>query len=143
MWPKAINPLKDVDGLTNQNLIKLINKEDGLVTCTTLGIINLLDYYKIEINTNITIVGRSHLVGLPLFHLLLNRNATITLTHSKTKDLKKHTLSANILIVAAGVKDFRKGRTTAERVFRNNRCLIENRDPLQVDAPGKRTRFDA
>lgn len=99
-----IDPLKDVDGLTNNNLIKLIKKEDTLISCTPKGIMTLLDYYKIDLQQNIVIVGRSELVGLPLFHLLLNKNATVTLCHSKTKDLKKYTKNADILIVAVGKK---------------------------------------
>lgn len=98
----TINPLKDVDGLTNTNLIKLIKKEDGLVPCTPMGIMNLLTYYKIDLKQNIVIVGRSELVGLPLFHLLLNENATVTLCHSKTKNLELYTKQADILIVAVG-----------------------------------------
>ncbi|MBQ8891905.1 MAG: bifunctional 5,10-methylenetetrahydrofolate dehydrogenase/5,10-methenyltetrahydrofolate cyclohydrolase [Bacilli bacterium] len=101
----AISPLKDVDGLTNYNLIKLIKKEECLIPCTPLGIMNLLDYYKINLETNIVIVGRSELVGLPLFHLLENRNATVTLCHSKTKNLGDITKNADILIVCVGKKE--------------------------------------
>ena len=102
----TINPLKDIDGLTNSNLVKLIKKEDGIVPCTPLGIVNLIKYYKIDLQTNVVIVGRSYLVGLPLFHLLENNNATVTLCHSKTKNLKEVTLQADILIVAVGKKEF-------------------------------------
>jgi len=98
----SINNLKDVDGLTRENLIKLIKKEEGLIPCTPKGIMSLLDYYKIDLSKNVVIVGRSELVGLPLFHLLLNRNATVTLCHSKTKNLKNYTKNADILIVAVG-----------------------------------------
>ena len=101
----AISPLKDVDGLTNCNLLKLIKKEEGLIPCTPLGIMHLLDYYNVDLEQNIVIVGRSNLVGLPLFHLLENRNATVTLCHSKTKNLKDFTLQADILIVAVGKKE--------------------------------------
>ena len=103
-----INYLKDIDGLTNINLIKLIKKEDCLIPCTPLGIINLLDYYKIDIKKNIVIIGRSNLVGLPLFHLLLNKDATVTLCHSKTNDLNSITKNADILIVAVGKKELIK-----------------------------------
>lgn len=98
----AINPLKDIDGLTNYNLIKLIKKENGLVPCTPKGIVTLLDYYNVDLCKNIVIVGRSELVGLPLFHLLLNKDATVTLCHSKTKNLGSITKNADILIVAVG-----------------------------------------
>ena len=91
----TISPLKDVDGLTDINLLKLIRKEDGLKPCTPLGIVSLIDYYNIAlINKNVVIIGRSDLVGLPLFHMLLSRNATITLCHSKTENLKSYTSNA-------------------------------------------------
>lgn len=102
----SIDPLKDVDGLTNYNLLKLVKNEESLVPCTPKGIITLLDYYNIDvINKNIVIIGRSYLVGLPLFHLLLNKNATVTLCHSKTNNLKEYTKKADILIVCVGKKD--------------------------------------
>ena len=100
----SINYLKDIDGLTNDNLIKLIKKENALISCTPKGILSLLDYYKIDLEKHIVIVGRSNLVGLPLFHLLLNRNATVTICHSKTKNLGSITKEADILIVAVGKK---------------------------------------
>ena len=100
----TIDPLKDVDGLTNENRIKLIKNEEGLIPCTPKGIMSLLDYYKVDVCQNVVIIGRSELVGLPLFYLLLNRNATITICHSKTKDLNKYTKKADILIVAVGKK---------------------------------------
>jgi len=100
----SISPIKDVDGLTNDNFIKLIRNEEGLVPCTPKGIVSLLDYYKIDLKKNIVIVGRSELVGLPLFHLLLNRNATVTICHSKTDKLDNYTKNADILIVAVGKK---------------------------------------
>ncbi len=102
----TIDPQKDVDGLTNANMINLLNKETSLVPCTPKGIMTLLNYYKIDlIGKRVVIVGRSHLVGLPLFHLLLNQNATVTLCHSKTKDLKEYTKDADLLIVTVGKKD--------------------------------------
>ena len=116
-----ISPLKDVDGLTNNNLLKLVKKQEGLVPCTPKGIISLLDYYKIDVvGKNVVIVGRSELVGLPLFHLLLNKNATITLCHSKTKDLKYYTKEADILIVAVGKSEF-----ITPDMIKENACLID------------------
>lgn len=102
----TVSPLKDVDGLTNINLLKLVKNEDSLLPCTPNGVMKLLEYYKVDlIGKRIVIVGRSELVGLPLFHLLLHKNATVTLCHSKTKDLKSYTKEADILIVAVGKKD--------------------------------------
>jgi len=98
----AINPIKDVDGLTKENLGKLFTNE-GIISCTPEGIIYLLNYYKIKISgKKVVIIGRSNLVGKPLMHLFLKENATVTICHSKTKDLKKDTLTADILVAAAG-----------------------------------------
>ena len=102
-----ISSLKDVDGLTYLNSGKLVNNSKGLVPCTPKGIIDLLDYYKIPIEgANAVVVGRSILVGKPIANLLLNRNATVTICHSKTKDLDKITKKADILVVAIGKKWF-------------------------------------
>ena len=100
-----VNKEKDVDGLNDSNIIDLINNKDSLIPCTAYGVIELLDRYNIPIEgKDIVIVGRSNLVGMPLFHLLENRNATVTLCHSRTKELKEKTLRADILIVAVGKK---------------------------------------
>ncbi len=102
----TVSPLKDVDGLTNENLLKLIKKEPTLIPCTPKGVMSLIESYNISLeDKRVVIVGRSELVGLPLFHLLLNKNATVTLCHSKTKDLKSYTKNADLLIVAVGKKD--------------------------------------
>ena len=103
----SISSLKDVDGLTYLNSGKLVNNSKGLVPCTPKGIIDLLDYYNIPIEgANAVVVGRSILVGKPIANLLLNRNATVTICHSKTKDLEKITKNADILVVAIGKKWF-------------------------------------
>jgi len=100
----SIDPAKDVDGLTSRNLKLLWEaKGEGFVPATTKGVISLLDEYKIPIEGNhVVVVGRSFLVGKPTFLAFLNRNATVTVCHRHTKDLAKHTKSADILIVAAG-----------------------------------------
>ena len=94
---------KDVDGLTDVNAGILTHGKDGLVPCTPQGIVDLLKYYNIPIEgKNVTIVGRSDLVGKPLASLMTNNNATVTLCHSKTKNLKLFTQNADILVVAVG-----------------------------------------
>lgn len=101
----SIHPDKDVDGLTNVSKGKLFNGEDTFIPCTPLGILEIFDYYKINLEgKHVVIVGRSNLVSKPLFALCLKRNATVTMCHSKTKDLKKYTTDADILIVAVGKK---------------------------------------
>lgn len=101
----TISPEKDVDGLTYINAGKLLNNEDGMISCTPNGIIELLKYYNIEIaSKNVVIVGRSILVGKPLSLLFLNENATVTVCHSKTENLSQYTKNADILVVAVGKK---------------------------------------
>lgn len=96
---------KDVDGLTDINVGKIFNNKSGLVSCTPLGIMKLFENENIDLTgKNVTIVGRSNLVGKPLMGLLLNKDATVTICHSKTENLKKHTKNADILIVAVGKK---------------------------------------
>jgi len=103
----AIDYNKDVDGLTDLNAGRLLHNKDSLVACTSLGIIELLKYYNIDIiSKNVVIVGRSDLVSKPLYSLFLNEDATVTICHSKTKNLEKFTKSADILVVAVGQKHF-------------------------------------
>lgn len=98
---------KDVDGLTDINIGKIFNNKPGLVSCTPQGIMRLLEEENIELaGKNVTIVGRSNLVGKPLLGLMLNKDATVTICHSKTENLKKHTKNADILVVAVGKKHF-------------------------------------
>lgn len=101
----TIAPEKDVDGLTYISQGKLMNNSFGLIPCTPKGIMEIFKYYKIDLESkHVVIIGRSNLVSKPLLHECLNKNATVTICHSKTKDLKKYTLLADILIVATGKK---------------------------------------
>ena len=98
-----INPGKDVDGLNEQNIGKLVKNEPAMRSCTPAGIINLLRSQNIEIEgKKIVVIGRSLLVGKPISLMLLNLNATVTMTHSKTINLNKICKEADILIAAAG-----------------------------------------
>ena len=98
-----ISPIKDVDGLTYENLGKLFSKKQDIAPCTATGIIKILDSEKIEIEgKKVVVVGRSLLVGKSVASLLEQRNATVTICHSKTKDLINETKQADILIVAIG-----------------------------------------
>lgn len=102
-----INPKKDVDGFTDTNMGKLFANKKCTVACTPAGIMRLLDEYNIEIEgKKVVIVGRSNIVGKPMAALMLNRNATVTICHSKTKNLKEECLQADILIVAIGRPKF-------------------------------------
>ena len=98
-----INPEKDVDGLNEQNIGKLVKNEQAMRSCTPAGIVNLLKSQNIKIEgKKIVVIGRSLLVGKPLSLMLLNLNATVTITHSKTINLNNICKEADILIAAAG-----------------------------------------
>ena len=103
-----IDPNKDIDGVNDVNVLRVFNHHpDALVPCTALGIMKILDYYKIPLEgMDVTIIGRSIHIGKALFSLLLNRNCTVTICHSKTKDLKKHTKKADMVISSVGKADF-------------------------------------
>lgn len=98
-----IDSSKDIDGFTTDNIYNLYLDNDKLIPCTVKGIIRLLDEYKINLEgANVVIVGRGKIVGRPLMFALLNRDATVTITHSKTKNLSAITKTADILISAVG-----------------------------------------
>ncbi|MGQ0771769.1 MAG: bifunctional 5,10-methylenetetrahydrofolate dehydrogenase/5,10-methenyltetrahydrofolate cyclohydrolase [Nitrososphaerota archaeon] len=98
-----ISPLKDVDGLTPHNVGLLAMKKAILKACTPSGIIEMLDHYQIDLDgKNVVVINRSNLVGKPLYHLLLERNATVTTCHSKTKNLEKICVEADIVITGVG-----------------------------------------
>lgn len=98
---------KDVDGLSDINVGRLVHNKKCLVSCTPRGILELLEEYNINLSDkHVVIVGRSNLVGKPLASLLLNKDATVTVCHSKTKNLADITSLADILIVAVGKKHF-------------------------------------
>ncbi len=100
---ESVNPEKDVDGLSPVNVGRLVAGEKSLVACTPAGIIELLDFYEIPIQgAHAVIVGRSDIVGKPMSLLLLHRHATVTICHSRTRDLASVTKQADILVAAIG-----------------------------------------
>lgn len=104
---ETLDPNKDVDGLHPVNIAKLYANQDGFVPCTPRGIMTLLNHYNIEISgKHAIVIGRSALVGRPVAQLLLNENATVTVCHSKTKDLAQLTRLADIIVVAIGRDKF-------------------------------------
>lgn len=109
---EAINPAKDVDGFHPLNTGRLFNgqKDDiRFEACTPLGIIELLDREGIEIEgKDAVVVGRSNIVGKPIAHLLLDRNATVTVCHSRTRELAEKTRKADILVAAVGITEMIK-----------------------------------
>ena len=105
----TIDPRKDVDGFHPMNVGKLTIGEDAFISCTPYGIIKLLEEYQIPIEgKNAVIIGRSNIVGKPLIQCLLNKNATVTVCHSKTKNIEEITKNADILIAAIGRVKFVK-----------------------------------
>lgn len=103
----AIDPNKDVDGFHPMNVGKMVVGEESFLPCTPHGVIQLLIRSGVKIEgANVVIVGRSNIVGKPLANMLIqkapNRNATVTVCHTRTKDLTNHTRQADILIAAAG-----------------------------------------
>ena len=104
---RTISPKKDVDGFNPINVGKLSLNQDCFVSCTPYGIIKMLEAYNIEIEgAHAVIIGRSNIVGKPLAQCLLNKNATVTICHSRTKNLKELTKQADILIAAIGKAKF-------------------------------------
>lgn len=103
-----IDPDKDIDGVNDINIIRLFNgRSDALVPCTALGIMKILDFYKIDLKgMDVTIIGRSIHIGKALYSLLLNRDCTVTICHSKTKDLVKHTKNSDMVITSVGKANF-------------------------------------
>jgi len=98
-----ISPLKDVDGLTPHNAGLLAMKKAALVACTPSGIMEMFDYHEIDLHgKNVVLINRSNLVGKPLYHLLLEKNATVITCHSKTKNLTELCQAADIIITAVG-----------------------------------------
>ena len=98
-----VNHQKDVDGLTSYNLGLLLEGTPKLVPCTPLGILELLDFYNIDVNgMDVAIINRSNLVGKPLSILLMNRDATVTIFHSKSKNLQDRLRNFDCIITAVG-----------------------------------------
>ncbi|WP_149707963.1 bifunctional methylenetetrahydrofolate dehydrogenase/methenyltetrahydrofolate cyclohydrolase FolD [Campylobacter concisus] len=105
----AIDPRKDVDGFHAVNVGKLVSGLEGFVPCTPLGVMEILKEYGIEVaGLNAVVIGRSNIVGKPMANLLLNASATVTVTHSKTKNLKEICKNADLIVAAIGRPFFLK-----------------------------------
>ena len=124
----AINPKKDVDGFHPENVASLYLKQKGTIPCTPKGILEVLDSKNIQIEgKKCVVVGRSNIVGLPVSKLMLDRNATVTIAHSKTANLASVTSEADILIAAVGKPLFIK-----ENMVKDGAVVIDvgvNRNP--------------
>ncbi|QQR54910.1 bifunctional methylenetetrahydrofolate dehydrogenase/methenyltetrahydrofolate cyclohydrolase FolD [Candidatus Peregrinibacteria bacterium] len=114
---KAIDPVKDVDGFQAYNVGKMFLSAEfeNMAPCTPKGITKILEFYKIDVSgMNIVVIGRSNIVGKPMGVMLLNRDATVTICHSKTKDLEKFTREADLLVAAVGKPRFVKADMVKE-----------------------------
>lgn len=101
---EAINPVKDVDGFHPYNVGRMVSNLDGFLPATPFGVMKLFEEYNIEvIGKNVCVIGASDIVGKPMASLLINAKATVSICNSRTKDLKAHTLAADIICVGTGV----------------------------------------
>ena len=128
---RAIIPEKDMDGFHPINAGKLTIGEECFIPCTANGIIKMLEECKIEIEgKNVVILGRSNIVGKPLIQCFLQKNATVTVCHSKTKNIKEITKSAEILISAIG-----KAKFVTEDMVKENAVVVDV--GINIDEDGK------
>ncbi|MBD3829045.1 MAG: bifunctional methylenetetrahydrofolate dehydrogenase/methenyltetrahydrofolate cyclohydrolase FolD [Arcobacter sp.] len=101
---EAINPLKDVDGFHPYNVGRMVSNLDAFLPATPFGVMRMFEEYGIELSgKNVVVIGSSDIVGKPMASLLINAKATVTVCNSRTKDLKTHTLAADIVVIAVGV----------------------------------------
>lgn len=104
---ERIDPIKDVDGFTPINVGRILLNISDIFPCTPKGVVKILDEYNIPIEgADITIINRSNIIGKPLAAMMINRGGTVTVVHSKTKDLKEKTRHADIVVVGVGKTDF-------------------------------------
>jgi methylenetetrahydrofolate dehydrogenase (NADP+)/methenyltetrahydrofolate cyclohydrolase len=130
---RAISPEKDIDGFNPVNVGKLCLNQDTFVSCTPYGIVKMFEAYNIDLTgKNVTIIGRSNIVGKPLIQCCLNKNATVTVCHSKTKDLKQHTQNADVVIAAIG-----KSKFVTEDMIKKDAIIID--DGINRNEEGKLT----
>lgn len=101
---EAINPLKDVDGFHPYNVGRMVSNLDAFLPATPFGVMRMFEEYGIELSgKNVVVIGSSDIVGKPMASLLTNAKATVTVCNSRTKDLKAHTSTADIVVIAVGV----------------------------------------
>ena len=118
---KHLNPQKDVDGFTKDSFYNLAHNLQGLRPCTSKGIIRLLKYYNISLEgKKVCLIGRGNLVGMPLIFEMLQENATVTICHRKTKNLKDITLNSDIIICGAG-----SPKLLTENMINKNAVIVD------------------
>jgi methylenetetrahydrofolate dehydrogenase (NADP+) / methenyltetrahydrofolate cyclohydrolase len=141
---RAVAPIKDVDGFHPFNAGQLYLGEPTHVPATPLGILALLDEYDVELEgAGAVVIGRSQIVGKPVAHLLLQRNATVTVCHSRTKDLADRARVADVLVVATGqaglvsIDDVKPGATVIDvGINRTDDGIVGDVDPAAAESAG-------
>jgi methylenetetrahydrofolate dehydrogenase (NADP+) / methenyltetrahydrofolate cyclohydrolase len=144
---RAVEPIKDVDGFHPFNAGQLYLGEPTHVPATPLGILALLDEYEVELEgADAVVIGRSQIVGKPVAHLLLQRNATVTLCHSRTKDLAGRARQADVLVVATGqaglvhAEDVKPGAAVVDvGINRTETGIVGDVDPAAAERAGRIT----
>jgi methylenetetrahydrofolate dehydrogenase (NADP+) / methenyltetrahydrofolate cyclohydrolase len=133
----AIDTRKDVDGVTSLGFGKMAMGEPAFGSCTPQGIMRLLEEYNIEISgKRAVVVGRSPILGKPMAMMLLNKHATVTICHSRTKNLKEHVLKADIVVGAVGIPKFiqsdwvKDGAVVIDAGFHPEKCGDIDLEPL-------------
>lgn len=112
---EAINPIKDVDAFNAVNVGKIMIGDYDFLPCTPAGVMEMLSYYNIPVSgKNCVVIGRSNIVGKPMAMLLLHQNGTVTICHSKTRNLKEICAGADILVAAVGIPKFVKADMVKE-----------------------------
>ena len=141
---RAIDPVKDVDGLHPFNLGQLFLGRPTLVGATPIGVLAMLDDHEIELDgAQAVVIGRSDIVGKPVAQLLQQRNATVTMCHSHTRDLERYTLEADVLVVAIGVAELiepdqvKRGAAVVDvGINRTDDGIVGDVDPAVADVAG-------
>ena len=133
----AIDIAKDVDGVTSLGFGKMAMNEPAFGSCTPQGIMRLLEHYEIEISRkHAVVVGRSPILGKPMAMMLLNKHATVTICHSRTKDLEEHVLNADIVVGAVGIPRFiqsswvKNGAVVIDAGYHPEKCGDIDLEPL-------------
>lgn len=133
----TIDIAKDVDGVTSMGFGKMAMNEPAFGSCTPQGIMRLLEHYEIEISgKHAVVVGRSPILGKPMSMMLLNKHATVTICHSRTKDLKEHVLNADIVVGAVGIPKFiqsdwvKDGAVVIDAGYHPEKCGDIDLEPL-------------
>ncbi len=131
---EKIDPLKDVDGFTPINVGRILLNISDIFPCTPKGVIKILDEYNIPIEgKDVAIINRSNIVGKPLAAMIINRGGTVTVIHSKTKNLKEKTKNADIIIVGVGKTNFLTGDMVKEGAVVIDVGITREKDGIKGD----------